>query len=174
MKKHLSGKKAAIITWVVVIALIGFYVCLFASPISYGMGYHHVSNYEDEIFECTMTFYRDGTMITSNTNFDEDFHSRYYYKDGYVFYIIVETEEAYKAEVAAIEANFDEAVATPFYADRINAFRIVGEESDGYVLIYNCLPKIIVAIVGSFAGVVVIVLGGITESHSRKAKRKEK
>ena len=164
-------KKPTIVVFLVVIALIGFYTFLFASPISYGMGYHNVSSYEDVIFENTMTFFRDGTVIVRSTNFAEDFYARYYYKDGYVFVLLAETEEDYEKEVAQINADFDTAVATPFYANKINAFRMVAEESDGYATIYNCVPKILLAIAGSFVGAVVVVLGGVSESHSRKVKR---
>ena len=166
-------KKSTIVILVVVIVLAAFYTWLFATPISYGMGYHNVSVFEEETFESTMTFYRDGTVVVHSTNFEEVFQSRYYYQDGYVFFTMAETEEDYALEIAAIQENFEEAVRTPFYADKINAFRMVAEEDDGYATTYNCTPKMILVVAGGFVGCMVIAFVCVAQVHNRKAKRKE-
>ena len=90
-------------------------------------------------------------MITSNTNFEEELESRYYYKDGYVFFTMAETDEAYDGEVDYINKNFDEAKGMPFYADEINAFRLVATEGDGYITVYTCTSAIVFAIIGGIA-----------------------
>ena len=159
MKNLLSNKKTAIILLVASILLLGFYAYMLARPISYGMAYHNETEYEGGVFEGTMKFYSDKTMITGNTNFEEELESRYYYKDGYVFFTMAETDEAYDEEVDYINKNFDEARGMPFYADEINAFRLVATEGDGYITVYTCTPSIVFAIIG---GIVIAALIGAT------------
>ena len=158
MKKFLSCTKTSIVLFVVTIIALGFYVYMFARPISYGMSYHNVTAYEGGVFEGTMKFHSDGSMINRNTNFEEELTSRYYYKDGYVFYTLAQTDEEYEKEVAAINENFDEAINTPFYADKINAFELVAAEADGYSTVYTCLPAIIFSVAG---GVICLGLLGL-------------
>ena len=95
MKNLLSNKKTAIILLVASILLLGFYAYMLARPISYGMAYHNETEYEGGVFEGTMKFYSDKTMVNTNTNFEEEIESRYYYKYGYVFFTMAETDEAY-------------------------------------------------------------------------------
>ena len=159
MKNILSNTKTAIILLVITILSLGFYTYMLARPISYGMAYHNETEYEDGVFEGTMKFYSDKTMSNSNTNFDEELESRYYYKDGYVFFTLAETDEAYDAEVDFINKNFDKAIEMPFYADEINAFRLVATEGDGYITVYTCTSSIVFAIIG---GIVIAALIGAT------------
>ena len=58
-----------------------------------------------------MIFYADNTMAIRNTNFDEEYKSYYYYKDGYIFFPLAEAE--YEAEVSAINEDFEAAVNAP-------------------------------------------------------------
>ena len=44
---------------------------MLARPISYGMDYRAVVEYEGGVFEGTMKFKSDGTMVNENTNFEE-------------------------------------------------------------------------------------------------------
>ena len=83
---------------------------MLARPISYGMDYRAVVEYEGGVFEGTMKFKSDGTMVNKNTNFEEEMKPFYYYKDGYVFYTTAGTDEDYEKEVAEINENFDEAI----------------------------------------------------------------
>lgn len=159
MKNILSNTKTAIILLVITILSLGFYTYMLARPISYGMAYHNETAYEGGVFEGTMKFHSDKTMITGNTNFEEEIESRYYYKDGYVFFTRAETDEAYDAEVDFINKNFDEAIGMPFYADEMNAFRLVATEGDGYITVYTCTPAIVFAIIG---GIVIAALIGAT------------
>ena len=159
MKNILSCKKAAIILLIITIVSIGFYAYMLARPISYGMVYHNETAYEGGTFEGTMKFHADGTMVNSNTNFNQEMKSRYYYKDGYVFFTMAETDEAYDEEVDYINKNFDQAKGMPFYADEINAFRLVATEGDGYITVYTCTPAIVFAIIG---GIVIAALIGAT------------
>ena len=55
---------------------------------------------------------------------NQEMKSRYYYKDGYVFFTLAQTDEGYKKEIISINENFDEAIKTPFYADKINSFQL--------------------------------------------------
>lgn len=158
MKNILFCKKTAIILLIITIVSVGFYAYMLARPISYGMSYHNETVYEGGVFEGTLKFYSDETMVNSNTNFDEEIKSRYYYKDGYVFFTVAQTEKDYEEEVASINANFDEAIKAPFYADEINSFQLVASEGDGYTTVYTCKPAIVFAVVG---GVVELVLIGL-------------
>lgn len=98
---------------------------MLARPISYGMSYHNETVYDGGIFEGTMKFYSDKTMVNSNTNFDNEINSRYYYKDGYVFFVSAETDEEYETEITSINKDFDQAIKIPFYSDKINSFRLI-------------------------------------------------
>ena len=159
MKKLLSNKKTAIALLIATVILLGFYVYMLARPISYGMAYHNKSEYAGGVFEGTMKFYSDETMTNSNTNFYDEFNSRYYYKDGYVFFTMADTDEKYEEEVDFINKNFDEAIKMPFYADEINAFRVVATEGDGFETVYTCTPAIVFAIT---VGIAIAALIGLT------------
>ena len=169
MKNLLSNKKTAIILLVASILLLGFYAYMLARPISYGMAYHNVTEYEGGVFEGTMKFYSDKTMVNTNTNFNEDLKSRYYYKDGYVFFTLAQTDKEYDEEIASINEKFDEAIKTPFYADEINAFKLVVTEGDGYATIYTCTPAIVFSIVG---GVIELALIALTFAAVLLCKKK--
>jgi hypothetical protein len=147
MKDILSNKKTAVMLLIITIVSIGFYAYMLVRPISYGMSYNNRTVYDSEVFEGKLKFYPNGKMSNKNTNFGEEFENYYYYKDGYVFTLISETKEGYDAEVAYIDANFDEAVNTPYYASKINAFRQVSVGLDNYATIYTCTGAFIFAIV---------------------------
>lgn len=170
MKNLLSCKKTAIILLVVTLLSVAFYAYMLARPISYGKEYSNVTEYEGGSFEGTMKFYADGTMVNSNNNFDQEMKSRYYYKDGYVFFTLAETDEEYEEEVASINENFDEAIRVPFYADEISAFRLVVSENDGYEMVYSCSFATTFAIVG---GVVELVLVAFTVVAVLLCKKKK-
>ena len=159
MKKLLSNKKTAIALLIATVILLGFYVYMLARPISYGLAYHNKSEYAGGVFEGTMKFYSDETMTNSNTNFYDELESRYYYKDGYVFFTMADTDEKYEEEVDFINKNFDEAIKMPFYADEINAFRVVATEGDGFETVYTCTPAIVFAIT---VGIAIAALIGLT------------
>ena len=158
MKNFLSCKKTLIVLLVITIISLGFYAYMLARPIFYGMDYRAVVEYEGGVFEGTMKFKSDGTMVNKNTNFEEEMKSFYYYKDGYVFYTMASTDEDYEKEVAEINENFDEAIKTPFYADKINAFKLVAAEDDGYSTVYNCASAVLFAVIG---GVIEVILIGL-------------
>ena len=111
---------------------------MLARPISYGMGYENTTEYEGVVFTGTMTFYPDGGLVNKNSNFDEEMNSFYYYKDGYAFFTVAETEEAYREEIAYIDENFDIAISTGFYSGTINSFCVILEGVDGYTTVYTC------------------------------------
>ena len=159
MKKILSSGKTAVIFLIVTLLSLGAYVYMIARPISYGMEYRNETVYEGGSFVGIMKFNSDRTMLNENTNFDEAMESRYYYKDGYVFYLLAESDAEYKDEADSIDRNFDEAIKKPFYADEINAFRLVASENDGYETVYTCAPAIIFAIA---FGVFELILIGLT------------
>ena len=110
MKNILSCKKTSIILLIITIISIGLYTYMIARPVSFGMAYHNETEYEGGVFEGTMKFNSDGTMVNKNTNFEEEMKSFYYYKDGYVFYTTAGTNVDYETEVAKINENFDEAI----------------------------------------------------------------
>ena len=174
MKKLLSNVKTLIALALVTLLTLGFYAYMLIRPISYGMEYHNVTEYESGTFEGTLVLNPDDTMINRNTNFEEELKSFYYYKDGYVFFTLAETREDYETEVAWINENFDEAIATPFYADKINAFEIVMEESDGYKFVYTCSSAVVFAIVVGVVELLLITATVISWSFYKKSKSTER
>ena len=159
MKKILSNIKTVIGLLAVTTILLGFYIYMIARPISYGMEYHTEYEYAGVLFEGTLIFNADGSMVNSNSNFDEKLISRYYYKDGYIFFTMAETDELYEKEVEWINSNFEEAVNSPFYASKINAFRLASEGPDGFKVNYDCAGAVVFAVV---AGVIELMLIGLT------------
>lgn len=170
MKNILSCKKTVIILLIITIISIGFYAYMLARPISYGISYYNETVYDGGTFEGTMKFYSDGIMVNRNTNFNEEIKSRYYYKDGYVFFTMAETDKEYEEEIASINENFDEAIKMPFYADEINSFKLVASEGDGYTTVYTCMPAIIFAVVGGVIELILISLICISFILRKKTK----
>ena len=170
MNKILSCMKTAIILLLVTVLFLGVYTYMLARPISYGMSYHNETVYEGLSFEGTLIFYPDGKVLVENTNFKEAFEDYYYYKDGYIFTLMAETDEEYEAEVAYINENFDEAVASPFYAAKINAFRHIAEGTDSYVTTYTCTSAIIFAVAGGVGALALIALTALSFVLSKKTK----
>ena len=107
-------------------------------------------------------------MVVRNTNFNEEIKFFYYYKDGYVFFALAETQEEYEKEVAAINADFEGAVDTPFYASKINAFRLSSEGLDDYITVYLCQSAIMMAVA---MGVIELVLIGIAIASAIRSKK---
>ena len=173
MKNLLSAKITAIILSLAVLISIGFYACMLVRPISYGMEYHTETVYEDQVFEGTVTFQKDGTMVNRNSNFDEAITSYYHYKDGYLFFLLSETKESCEAEVAYINDSFEEAVGTPFYAAKINALRYTVNGMDGYSSVYTCTSAI--AFAAGFGVVVTALIALLCASLvlCKKSKGKE-
>lgn len=149
---------------------LGCYAYMIARPISYGMTYLNSVVYEGYAFEGTITFYPNGKVISKNSTFDDPFEMYYYYKDGYVFTLIAKTDEDYEAEVARINENFDEALATPFYASTTNAFKQVAVGLDEAATTYTCKSAIIFALAGGALSLVLVALTATAFSLSKKAK----
>jgi hypothetical protein len=173
MKNILSKTKTAIILLIVTVLLLGSYIYIIASPVTYGMKYRNETVYEGEVFKGSLKYSPDGKVISENTNFDEPFEMYYYYKDGYVFNLVAKNDKEYEAEVAAINADFDEAVATPLYAFKTNAFKQVAQGFDNDVMTYTCQGAIIFAIVGGIVRLLLIALTVSSFVLSKKAKNKE-
>ena len=173
MKNILSKTKTTIILLIVTVLLLGSYVCIVASPVTYGMKYRNETVYEGEVFKGSLKYSPDGKVVGENTNFDEPFEMYYYYKDGYVFNLMAKNDEEYEAEVAAINANFDEAVATPLYAFKTNAFKQVAQGLDNDTVTYTCMGAYIFAIVGGVVGLLLMALTAYSFVLSKKAKNKE-
>ena len=159
MKNILSATKTVVILLIITVISLGFYAYMLIRPISYGMGYHHESVYEGEVFKGTLTLYPNGIMTNKGTNFDEEIEYYYYYKNGYAFSLMAQTEQEYDEEIKYINENFEDAVNSPFYASEISAFRHVSVGVDGYTVIYICTGAIIFAIA---FGIVELALIGLT------------
>ena len=170
MKKFLSKTKTAIILLIVTILLVGSYVYIVASPVSYGMKYRNETVYEGVVFKGSLKYSHDGKVISENTNFDEPFEMYYYYKDGYVFNLAATNDEEYETEVAYINENFDEASSTPIYASKTSAFKQVAVGLDEEVTTYTCTGAIIFAIVGGIDRLLLIALTAYSFVLSKKAK----
>ena len=173
MKNILSKTKTAIILLIVTVLLLGSYVYIIASPVTYGMKYRNETVYEGEVFKGSLKYSPDGKVVGENTNFDEPFEMYYYYKDGYVFNLMAKNDEEYEAEVAYINENFDEAVASPFYAVMTNAFKQVAAGMDEDATTYTCTGAIVFAVAGGVVVLALIALTGSSFSLSKKAKGKK-
>ena len=172
MKKVLSQKKTAIVLLIAAIIAFVFYEYVVMRPISFGMEYHASTEYEGYAFEGSIKFYSDGTSITKNSNFDQAVVSYYYQKNGYHFLTMASTEDQFAEEIEWIDQNFEEAVKMPFYAYKINAFKMTAADGSGYQIEYTCTTAIVIAIVGGVIEVALIWLSGTAWVSYRKAKRK--
>ena len=170
MKNILSQTKTAIILLFITVLLLGSYVYMIARPISYGMSYYNSVVYEGVKFEGEIRFNSDGTVLSKNTNFEEPIEMYYYYKDGYVFTLVAKNEEERASEIAYINENFDEAIATPLYASKTSAFKQVAVGLDEEVTTYTCTGAIIFAIVGGIDRLLLIALTAYSFVLSKKAK----
>ena len=173
MKNILSQTKTAIILLFITVLLLGSYVYMIARPISYGMSYYNSVVYEGVKFEGEIRFNSDGTVLSKNTNFEEPIEMYYYYKDGYVFTLVAKNEEERASEIAYINENFDEAIATPLYASKTSAFKQVAVGLDEEVTTYTCIGAIIFAIVGGIDRLLLIALTAYSFVLRKKAKNKE-
>ena len=173
MKNILSKTKTAIILLIVTVLLLGSYIWIVANPVTYGMKYRNETVYEGEVFKGSLKYSPNGKVISENTNFDEPFEMYYYYKDGYVFNLMATNDEEYEAEVAYINENFDEAVASPFYAVKTNDFKQIAVGMDEDATTYTCIGAIIFAIVGGIDRLLLIALTVSSFVLSKKAKNKE-
>lgn len=169
MKEILSCKRTAIILLAVTILTLGFYVYMIARPISYGMEYHTKTEYEGMVFENTVVHYPDTTVIYRSSTFIGDQTARYYYKDGYTFAVAAQTDPAYEKEVAEIEADFEKAVKTPFYAQKVNAFRLTAE-NEGYTIEYKCDAAVRFAIIFGVVEALLIALTAVSLVLYKKSK----
>lgn len=170
MKKILSNIKTVIGLLAVTTILFGFYIYMIARPVSYGMKYHAEYEYEGVEFEGTMTFNADGSMVNLNTNYDKELISRYYYNDGHIFFTMSETDADYKKEVEWIDSNFEEAVNLPFYAGKINAFRLTLEGPDGFSVDYDCANAVVFAVVAGVIEAMLIALTSVSFVFWKKSK----
>ena len=173
MNKMRSRRITALILAVVAIALLVVGIYGMTRPMTYEYSYYHASFYEGEDFSGTMSFYSDNTMVVRNTNLSEEYKSYYYYKDGYIFFPLAETEEEYQEEVAAINEDFEGAVNAPFYASKINVFRLYSEGPDGYASVYLCqLPMMMVTIWGIIE-LALIVFAIVSATRGKKDECEE-
>lgn len=170
MKKFLSCKKVAVIFLAVTILFLGIYVYMLARPISYGMAYHNVTEYNGGTFEGTIKLGANGIMVNKNTNFENAIETRYYYKNGYVFDLNATDDKGAEKEIDYINKNFETAIKVPFYASKINAFQFVAEDV-GISTVYTCTPAIVFAIIG---GVVELALIGFTTASFLLSKKNKK
>ena len=74
---------------------------------------------------------------------------------------------------ASTEDDFDEAVASPFYAVKTNAFKQIAVGMDENATTYTCIGAIIFAIVGGIDRLLLIALTAYSFVLSKKAKNKE-
>ena len=146
MDKMRSCRVTALVLAVVAIILLVVGIFGMTRPISYGSSYYHATFFEGEDFNGNMVFGSDNTMVIRNTNLDEDYQSYFYYKNGYIFFTLAQTEAEYQEEVAAIEADFEGAVNAPFYASRMNAFRLSSEGPDGFKSVYICQNSVMMLV----------------------------
>ena len=172
MKKLLSYAKTPILLLIVTLLLGGVYAYSILRPISYGMDYECKTVYQGFEFEGRIKFDSDTTMTTFNSGYEKGAKARYYYKNGYIFLTLAQTDEDFEKEIAEINKNFKEALKTPFYSAKVSAFKLVMESPDGYDLTYTCKGAIRLAIIN---GIAMLLLSALTVTSfilRKKAKNK--
>ena len=159
MKKILLRKKGFWSILGVTAVVLVFLIYWIVRPISYGMEYYWYEICEEYEFEATMVFHMDDKVTIVNSNFDEPLEEYYYYKDGWTFLCMAQTEEEYKAEIEQINGDWEAAINTPFYASKINAFSYNNDNPlDGTQAAYVCKTAKVVAVVcGIIEGVLIAV-----------------
>lgn len=172
MTNILNSKKITRIFLFVAIIFAGLYAYILLRPISYGMAYHTNTEYMGEEFEATIKVYPNKTIVVKNSALDE-IESFYYYKNGYIFQTIAKTMEEYEEEVAYINNNFEEAINTPFYASKINAFKLIPNGLGNYEVVYTCTPTTIFAILGGIVELFLIGLISISWIHQKNSKQEK-
>ena len=177
MKKVFSSPKTAIILLLVTVLFLGYYAYMLIRPISYGMNYDIEMVYDGETFKESFKYYSDGRVVCNSSGYNEEMTYYYYYSNGYVFNLIAETEEECQEEIDYINANFDEAVSSPYYATKTNAFCQVDEFMDendaNLTYTYTCTGAIIFAIVGGVGALLLVALTVFSFVLFKKAKAKE-
>lgn len=171
MKRILSNKVTSIVLIILSALVLAALIFVATRPVSYGMEYRMETVYEGYEFEGTIIFEKDGYMTSSNSNFEEEREYRYYLKDGYYFFMSATADEEYDAEVEYINNNFDEALNTPFYAEKINAFKIIDGIEDDLDAEYICKSAIVLAISLAIACFVLIALSVLTVIMCKKSKQ---
>ena len=168
MKKLLSNTITLIALSLVLVIAIGFYVYMISRPISYGKEYSAETTYGGVSIDATMVFDEDGNLKIKDTNLNQEISYRYYYKDGYVFYLDSLTNE--EKEIESINKNFDDAIKTPYYADKINSFELVSGADGAYETVYTCSFAITLTIIIISSGL--LLLGLIVASLIFRKKLK--
>ena len=158
MKSILSNAKTAIILLIVTLLSIGFYTYMLVRPISYGMNYHIEMEYDSETFEGDVKYRRNGTLLNKNSNFDEETEEHYYYRDGYIFTLVAETETKREAEIAYINNNFDTLITTSISAFKTSAFKQTPAFDDSGVATYTCKGAVVFAIAGGVVELALVTL----------------
>ena len=170
MSKMKSNRKKAWILAIAAMVLLVVGIYGLTRPVAYDSSYYHATFFEGEDFNGTMVFHPDNTMAVRNTNMEEEYRSYYYYKNGYIFFTLATTEAEYSEEVAAINADFEGAVNAPFYASKINAFRLSSEGPDGYRSVYLCQSAMMMAVAW---GVLELVLAGFAVTAANRSKKEK-
>ena len=169
MNKTRSYRITALMLAAIAIILLVVGIYGMTRPLSYGLSYYHASFFEGEDFNGTITFDSDNTLVVSNTNFDEELKFFYYYRNGYIFFPLGETQEEFEKEVVAINEDFEGAINAPFYASKITPFRLSSEGLDGYKTVYFCKNAMMMAAVW---GAVELTLIGFAFSAVVRSKKK--
>ena len=177
MKKILSNAKVAFILLLITGILLDCYIHVITRPVSYGLPYRNETLYDSNGFEETMTFYRDGSVVTESTELDEPIVNYYHYRGGRLFILKADTEEGRKEEIQYINKNFKEASSVPSYSESIDAFVYTTEDlqngDEGY-FIYACKTVYVFTVT---AGIIELVMIGLTCASLilySKAQRKKK
>ena len=173
MKRLLTCKRMAFILLVATIITLGFYVYMVARPISYGMPYCVEIEYDGETFEGSMTFKPDTTLLYRNTNFDGEMKSRYYYKNGYLFFVMAQTDKEYEEEVEIINESLENSVIEPLGAYKISAFTLGMSDDDGGEFVYTCTGATLFAWIGGAFELILVALTCVAAALSLKSKKEK-
>lgn len=163
MKKIITSKITLFTSLTIAVLFLAFYIFMLVRPISYGMMYSFKGEltfpYEGSTmtvdWESEMTFHSNNKATIRNTN-NDTYEDYYYYKDGYLVFCMVDNEDAYKAKVAEIEANWEN-IKNDELAYKINAFAITSQTVD-LDLVQKCNGTIILAVLGGIFELLVIGL----------------
>ena len=168
--RKLSCPKIALALLIVTAITLGLYAYMLLRPVSHGMRYTAETEYLGETYTSTTVFRADNTSVTTSNSIDIELESFYFVKGGYLFLTYATTEEEYREEVEYIKENFEQAKEIPFYASRVNAFKLVNVAPDGFSTVYKCDTAVVLAILFGVVELMLIALTAISLVLSKRAR----
>ena len=160
MKNILSKTRTAIVLLLVTVIFLGVFTFMLTRPISYGMPYHDETAYDGIPFEVTWTFYPDSTVIIDNDNYNEPAVDYYYYRDGHMFFLWVDSPERCQKLTEFIDETYENVEDIPLSPYELNAFTLTSDMVEDLEFILACKGLIVFTVFGGIVAIALIALTG--------------